>query len=216
MRKIWVWDVPTRLFHWSIVALIGFSWWSADNAEMQWHYYSGLTLCALLIFRLLWGFFGTSTARFGQFVKGVGPVIAYVKRNSAGEEVVGHNPLGGWSVLAMLLALVTQVVTGLFAVDIDGLESGPLSYMLEFDQGRAMAKVHEVSFNILLLLVALHIVAIFFYLLVRRINLVMPMVTGRQRASYGNSAVRVSPWRLIAITIVAAAATWWIANGLPL
>ena len=213
MQKSWIWDVPTRLFHWSIVGLLVFSWWSAENAEMQWHYYSGLTVCALLIFRLLWGVFGTSTARFGQFVKGVGPVVAYLK-NEPGTSAVGHNPLGGWAVIAMLAALVTQVVTGLFAVDVDGLESGPLSYMVEFEQGRLMANIHELSFNLLLVLIAIHIGAILFYLLIRKSNLVIPMITGTRMAADGEGAVRVPAWRLIIAIAIAVGATWWISKGL--
>lgn len=214
MQKSWIWDVPTRLFHWSIVGLLVFSWWSAENAEMQWHYYSGLTVCALLIFRLLWGVFGTSTARFGQFVKGVGPVVAYLK-NEPGTSAVGHNPLGGWAVIAMLAALVTQVATGLFAVDVDGLESGPLSYMVEFEQGRLMANIHELSFNLLLVLIAIHIGAILFYLLIRKSNLVIPMITGTRMAADGEGAVRVPAWRLIIAIAIAVGATWWISKGLP-
>lgn len=215
MQKIWVWDVATRVFHWSLVALIGFSWWSAENAEMQWHYYSGLTICGLLIFRLLWGIFGTSTARFGQFVRGVGPVMAYLKKNSIDEPVIGHNPLGGWSVMAMLLTLLTQAATGLFAVDVDGLESGPLSYMIEFEQGRVMAQVHELSFNILLILIALHIGAVLYYLLARRVDLIKPMITGTRDGVHDRGAVAVPIWRLAACTAAAVLVTLWISNGLP-
>lgn len=212
--KLWVWDVPIRLFHWMIVVLLAFSWWSAENGEMQWHYYSGLTICGLLIFRLLWGIIGTSTARFTQFIKGPGHVLAYVRGTGRTGASAGHNPLGSWSVIALLLALSLQVGTGLFSVDVDGLESGPLSYMVDFEQGRSMAKLHEAAFNALLILVALHVAAILFYLVFRRTNLITAMITGMQTSSLDRGATRVSAWRLIPAIAVAGALAWWISTGL--
>jgi cytochrome b len=207
----YVWDGPTRLFHWLLVGLIGFSWWSAENFHMDWHYKSGLTICALLVFRLLWGLFGTTTARFRQFVKGPRGVWSYVR----GQQPVtlGHNPLGGWSVVALLLALVTQVASGLFTVDLDGIESGPLSYLVSFDQGRTAAGIHEVSFNVLLALIALHVLAIAFYLVVKRRNLIGTMITGYERATSPVAVSRGGWIRLIVAVAVAGAVTWWIANG---
>ena len=87
-----VWDLPTRLFHWLIVLLVGFSWWSAETGNMDWHYRSGLTALVLLVFRLLWGFIGGSTARFSQFLRSPGAVITYL-REPAGPLRGGHNPL---------------------------------------------------------------------------------------------------------------------------
>ena len=125
-RAVKVWDIPTRLFHWLLVALFAFSWWSAENDEMAWHYRSGIVLVSLLVFRVIWGFVGGSTARFARFVKSPGKVLAYLRQQDAAPPL-GHNPVGGYSVVALLLALIVQTGTGLFATDIDGLESGPLS-----------------------------------------------------------------------------------------
>ena len=133
-----LWDVPVRAFHWLLIALIAFSWWSGENHEMEWHRTSGYAILALVVFRLFWGLAGGRTARFARFVRGPRAVIAYV-RGGAGA-APGHNPLGGWSVVAMLATVAAMVTAGLFAVDVDGLESGPLADYVTFDQGRMAAQ----------------------------------------------------------------------------
>ena len=100
-----VWDLPTRVFHWMLVALIAFSWWSAENDELDLHIWSGLAVLTLLIFRLLWGVFGSSTARFANFVRGPRAMLGYL-RNSRAWTAIGHNPIGAASVIAMLLVLI--------------------------------------------------------------------------------------------------------------
>jgi cytochrome b len=211
-----VWDLPTRLFHWLLVILIGFSWWSGDHHEMEWHYRSGLAVCALVVFRLIWGVFGSSTARFAQFVRGPRGVLAYL-RARRGDEVQdppGHNPLGGWSVLLLLALIALQVIAGLIATDVDGVESGPLSFQVSFDQGRLAASLHGLLFNILLAAIALHIAAILFYLVVRGRNLTAVMVTGH------DSGPPQAEWRkptilaLTGATGVAGLVTYAVANGL--
>lgn len=208
-----VWDLPTRLFHWLLVALVGFSWWSAETHHMDWHQLSGLTACGLLIFRILWGLFGSSTARFHQFVRGPRAIWSYLR--GRGPSTIGHNPLGGLSVVALLLALVTQVVSGLFSVDIDGIESGPLSYIVDFDQGRLAARVHAISFNIVQGLVILHVLAIAFYLVARRRNLTGAMITGSEKIDAPVAeSLRTAPWWRLRLAVAAAALlVWWIAKG---
>lgn len=183
--KVLIWDVPVRLFHWLLVGLLGFSWWSGSQHLIDWHRLSGFTILALLLFRLYWGVVGSPTARFRHFVRGPRAVVAHLR--AAGESAPGHTPIGGWSVVAMLATLAAMVLAGLFAVDVDGLESGPLADYVSFDQGRLAAEIHHWIFNALLALVALHVLAITFYLLHRRKNLIGPMITGRGRAS-GTSA----------------------------
>ncbi len=209
----WVWDAPTRLFHWLLVGLVGFSWWSAETHHMDWHQLSGLAVCGLLIFRILWGFLGASTARFSQFVRGPRAVWAYLRGRGPG--TVGHNPLGGLSVVALLLALSAQIVSGLLAVDVDGIESGPLSYLVDFEQGRLAARVHAVSFNIVQGLVGLHVLAIVFYLVARRRNLTAAMITGFQKAHATDAApVTRARWWSLALAVAAAAlVSAWIARG---
>jgi len=209
-----IWDAPIRLFHWSLVALLGAAWWSAEQGELGWHRIIGYAILALLIFRIAWGLFGSSTARFGNFVRGPAAIISHIRRSDRGAgrlSSVGHNPLGGWSVVAMLLALATQVALGLFAVDIDGIESGPLSYLVSFETGRWAAETHHLLFNILLGLVALHLLAIAYYLLVRRDNLVAPMIRGWRRGGSGVDAPLLASNRLAFGLFAASALTVWLA-----
>ena len=101
-----VWDLPTRMFHWLIVLVVGFSWYSAETGMMEWHYRSGLAALGLLAFRVIWGFAGGSTARFSQFIKSPRGALSYLRNPATLPTSAGHNPLGGYSVLAMLSALL--------------------------------------------------------------------------------------------------------------
>ena len=119
---------------------------------MDWHRWAGFAVLGLLVFRLSWGVLGGSTARFSHFVKGPGAAFAYLKGlfgRKAGP-AAGHNPLGGWSVVALILTLIAVVVFGLFAEDVDGIESGPLARFVDFDTGRMASKLHHLSFDVLL------------------------------------------------------------------
>lgn len=184
MARAVVWDWPVRLVHWALVVLIPFSWW-AHYDHLNWHRLSGYTIAALLVMRLWLGLAGGSTARFGGLVGGPARIRAYLA--GEGGPVVGHNPLGGWSVAAMLGALAAQVGLGLFAVDADGLESGPLARFVSFETGRAAAEAHEVVFFVLLGLIALHLAAVGVYA-ARGRNLVGPMLTGRATLPDGAEA----------------------------
>jgi len=214
LAKILVWDLPVRLVHWLMALLIPFSWWSAENDEMELHRLSGYVLLGLLLFRLFWGFVGSEPARFARFVKGPGAVRRYLRGDREGA-TVGHNPLGGWSVVAMFAVLALQIGLGLFAVDEDGLESGPLSYLVSFDTARTIHELHHNNFWLLAGLILLHVGAILWYLLVRRKNLVAAMITGRTRAEDGAvGPAMASPMRALAAMLVAAAAAWFVARGL--
>lgn len=215
IAKTRVWDLPVRLFHWALVGLFAFSWWSGENHEMEWHRQSGLAILALLLFRLFWGFAGSRTARFKQFLRGPRAVLAYVRKPSGTHAADGHNPLGGWSVLTLLATLLTLVASGLFSVDVDGLESGPLANYVSFDAGRAAAGIHELAFKAAMVLVLLHLCAIAFYQFGMRRDLVRPMFTGRRRTEAGEAAddVRWSPLRAGIGLIVVLAVVWAVSRG---
>lgn len=155
---------------------------------MEWHYRSGMLLLGLLVFRIVWGLIGSSTARFSRFVRGPRTIIGYLRGRIASP--IGHNPLGALSVLALLGTMALQVGLGLFAADEDGLESGPLARFIDGDLSERIAELHETMFNVLLAVIALHVAAIAFYLLVKRRNLVRAMVTGVAEAPAGAEAMR--------------------------
>ena len=216
--RIQVWDGAVRLNHWLMVILIAISWWTAENGQLEYHRYSGYTLLGLLVFRIYWGIFGSTTARFAHFVKGPAAVVAYLRAlpsrvSHRMPAEPGHNPLGALSVIALLLLLVLQVGLGLFAVDVDGIESGPLSHLVSFDTGRACAELHEDIFNVLLGFIALHIAAVLFYLLYRKENLIAPMINGKRHVADPSSIVpvKISALRLVIGIAIAAGAVWVIA-----
>jgi cytochrome b len=212
-----VWDIPTRLFHWLIVALFGFSWWTAENDRLDWHMLSGYAILTLVLFRIYWGFAGSGTARFASFLKGPKAFLAYSARlfQRTGTPTLGHNPMGGWSVAALIALLLAQTVLGLFAIDVDGLNSGPLNRLVSFDTGRWMAGRHHSLFNLMLILVGLHIAAVAFYGLYKRENLLAAMITGRKRMprSQERKLRFVSLWWAIPGLIAAAAMVAFIVYG---
>ncbi len=180
-QRVRVWDLPVRLFHWAVVALILFSWWSGKEGGnyMQYHMWSGYTILTLVLFRLAWGLCGSSSARFGGFLHGPAAVVAYLKtlpqRRAATH--LGHNPLGGWSVVLLLFCMLVQAATGLFAND-DIATEGPLSIWVSKATSDLVTTIHFYNFYVLLGLAAVHLCAVLFYLFYKAENLVGPMFSG--------------------------------------
>ena len=215
MAKVRVWDLPTRLFHWTLVGVLGFSWWSAKNDHLDWHIWSGIGVLSLLIFRLLWGFFGSSTARFANFVRGPRQIGAYLG-DMKGWRPLGHSPLGALSVLAMLGAIAVQIGLGLFASDEDGFFEGPLAAMVSLDRSEQLTDLHHDWFNIILVLAGLHVAAILFYRLFLGKKLIEPMLTGRTAADTEIDPMRPGKgWVALLCLIVAIGFSRWILAGAP-
>ena len=181
IRSVLVWDLPTRLFHWLLVVfvIISFVTGKIGGNAMQYHEWGGFAILALLLFRLVWGFVGSRESRFVTFVCGPSAVISYARtllqRNSAHH--LGHNPMGGWSIIALLFTLLVQAVTGLFAND-DILTEGPLFDWVDKATSDWLTKVHKLNQQVIIALVALHIAAVLFYFFYKRQNLILPMITG--------------------------------------
>lgn len=213
-----LWDLPVRLVHWSLAVLILALWLSAENHRMDLHFTLGLIVLGLLVFRLLWGLLGSSTARFAGFVKGPAAVRAYLAAQKSGTaaHVVGHNPLGALSVIALLGVVAAQVGLGLFAQDHDAVNSGPLNFLVSYDTAKAISEVHEALFNGIIALVVLHVGAILYYRFVKRDNLVGPMITGRRVFDIDVATPRIAPlWLALACAALAAAVAVWVSWGLP-
>lgn len=207
-----VWDLPVRLVHWLLAGLIGFSWWSIENHHTDWHMWSGFAILTLLVFRLLWGFVGSSTARFAGFVRGPRAVAGYLRGGWSG---IGHNPLGALSVIALLAAVAVQVGLGLIAEDEDGLYTGPLYRLVSIDTSDQARDLHEAWFNVILALIALHVAAILFYRL-RGKRLTKPMITGRALLDPEAEPMRPGKWWVALLSLAAALAfTRWLVAGAP-
>lgn len=222
-RRVKLWDLPVRVCHWALVILMPALWWTWKSEQMSLHVWLGNVTLGVVVFRLLWGVLGSSTARFSGFVRGPLRVGRYVRTlfskqgfSKSGEPVVGHNPLGGWSVVALLALLATEVCLGLFSADTDGLYSGPLNYKVSDDLGQALTHWHGVVFNILLAFIVIHLCAIAFYAVVKRENLVGPMITGARTLPDSATAPRFAPlWRLVVGVLLAMGLMWWVSAGAP-
>ena len=192
--RVRVWDLPTRLFHWLLLAGVVTAFISVKlgGNAMVWHGRAGTFVLSLLIFRLLWGFMGSPTAQFQSFLKGPRTVWRYIQGQtsgtsgtsgnlgtpgSPGQSSIGHNPLGALSVVALLGLFFFQTLTGLGASD-DIFFDGPLVQDLGSDTVSLLTSLHKSTEPFLLGLVALHVAAIIFYRLVKKTDLVKPMITG--------------------------------------
>jgi len=216
-RKIRVWDLPVRLFHWALVVLLAVSYFTAraGGEWMKFHFWSGYTIFALVLFRIAWGFVGSTTARFTDFVKGPSAAIAHL-RDLLGRgrpREAGHNPVGGAMVVALLLAVLLQVVAGLFSADTDtGMVNGPLALVVADKWVERATAFHRFWINVLLWMVALHVLAAIVYLAWKRQNLIGAMITGRKPlddvVEPGTPAPKLvfAPGRLAVSLLLAAAA----------
>jgi cytochrome b len=208
-----VWDLPTRLFHWSLVILVIVSSFTGlTGKEMDCHMRAGYAILALIIFRLAWGFVGSQTARFSDFIKPPGSALAYAKSLISGKHIwtTGHNPLGGYMVLLLLLLLAVMTAAGLFAND-DILTEGPLARHVSGATSSLLTKIHKLSYWALLGAVVMHISAALFYLLVKKENLISAMFTGKKSLSPENTPPQpffINPWLALGILIVAGAIVW--------
>lgn len=191
-QSVRAWDLPTRLFHWTLVLLILSAWISYEFAEdigdttLVWHRANGLAILILIVWRLLWGLWGPSTARFSGFVRAPAAVVAYARalRKGVAARYLGHNPLGAMMVLALLAALALQAGFGLFATDDNDLVGGPLYRLVGEQQNVRAARLHGQIFNFVLLpLLLLHIVVNALYTLVKKEPLIQAMITGRKPAA---------------------------------
>lgn len=179
LHKVRVWDLPTRVFHWALVAcVIGLAiTGTVGGNAMVWHFRFGYTVLALLLFRIVWGLVGGRWSRFGAFIYAPQSVINYLKGQGKPEHGVGHSPIGAGSVFAMLGFLVAQVGTGLLSDD-EIAFAGPLTRFVSNATVSLTTNYHKnIGKWVLLALVVLHIAAIVYYLS-RKHKLVSAMLHG--------------------------------------
>jgi len=207
-----VWDGPVRLFHWALLALVVTSWLSIEFFNsMRVHMLSGEAVLALLLFRLVWGVVGSDTARFSHFLGNPFHAAAHLRElaRRGPDTQVGHNAAGGWMVLAMLLVLLAQATTGLLASDEESFVEGPLNHLVGGAWGAWALSQHRLLFTVIQVLVALHVLAIIAYAVLKRHNLVRPMITGKKRLPAATPQPRLrSPWLALVVLAAASAAVW--------
>jgi len=210
--RVRVWDLPVRLCHWALVAAVAGAFVTAKigGNAMVWHGRLGLVILGLLVFRIVWGFVGSTHARFASFVRGPAAVLDYLKGRWQG---VGHNPLGALSVLALLGLLGLQAGTGLFAND-DIAFRGHLHALVDSSLSDRLTGLHKAFELFLIVLVAAHVGAIAFYARVKGHNLVKPMVTGwTEQAPTTTEAPRGGSLAAFVVATLLAVSAAWAASG---
>lgn len=219
LKRVKAWDWNVRIFHWLLLMLVINAWLTAEfgDMEMKWHQINGLFILFLVSFRIFWGFFGSSTARFTRFIYGPGKIRAYLSATRSGkrQKYLSHNPLGGAMVIALLLMLATQATTGLFSSD-GMFASGPLSDRVSESLSEQFSGLHEIGFIFLLVMVIAHVSAVLFYLLKHKDNLIKPMLNGyKMAANYedGKEMQPVSAWRTVLCLVLAAIVVYMANSG---
>lgn len=212
MRQVKVWDAAVRLFHWAIVLLIAAAWATQEYDRMDLHVICGYTILTLLIFRIIWGFIGSDTARFTRFLRSPAAAIQHLTHLTRRDDdrEIGHNAAGGWMVLLMLLLIGVQTATGLFAND-DGATEGPLMHFVSKDQSDFLSKIHAINFTLIEIAIALHVLAIIVYAVLKRQDLVRPMILGSKPMPSDAVAPRLaSPVLALLCLAVSAGVVAWI------
>ena len=202
-QRIRVWDLPIRLFHWALATciILGIIFVKIGGNAIEWHAYCGYTALVLVLFRIIWGFVGSWHARFANFVPSPKSLFAYLQGQYDGG--LGHNPLGAFSVIALLLAILVQALTGLFADD-DIFFQGPLAKYASNATIAFLTSVHRFNQYIIFALIALHLAAIFFYQIYKKEHLIEPMITGDKHIDGPNSysvSIDTSKQRFAALAI---------------
>lgn len=217
--RVTAWDGPTRLFHWLLVLLVVLAPVSHrfGGIELAWHKWNGLAILTLVVFRILWGFVGGDTARFAAFIRGPGAAITHGRAlfSRTKPRYLGHNPLGGWMILALLAVLTGQALFGLYTTD-DVLAEGFLAGRAGEDTVKWASVWHHRTFTILLVLVAVHVAVNLAYRWLAGENLITPMITGHKPAAdYADlAAARPGSWGRAALCLAVAAGL--VAGGISL
>jgi cytochrome b len=213
MRPMKVWDLPVRLFHWAIVVLICLAWGTQEYNRMEWHVWIGYTILALLLFRIVWGFIGSDTARFTRFLRSPVAALRHLTQlyRREPDREIGHNAAGGWMVLLMLALIGVQAGTGLFAND-DANTEGPLMHLVDKDRSDWLSHIHSVNFKLIEAAIVLHVLAVAGYAVLKRQNLVRPMLTGTKPMPVDTAPPRlVSPvWAVLALVVAVGAVAWLV------
>jgi len=212
-----VWDLPVRVAHWLLVAaFVGAYVTNALGVNyFRYHVWCGYAVIVLVLFRIVWGLVGTRHARFEAFVRGPRETLRYARSLLRGSEQrhAGHNPLGAWMVLALLLMMLTQAVTGLFGDD-QVFNLGPLYGYVTAETSSILTSLHRRLFYWIAAAVGLHILAVLMHVFVKRENLVLPMITGRKPADRVGASEAISTSRVwlaaLLIGLFAAALAWTV------
>ena len=216
--QVKVWDLFVRFSHWLIVLIVLSAWLSSEfgDTEYKWHSLNGYAIFVLVLTRILWGFFGSTTARFSHFVKSPKIFFRYILASRSGKssESLGHNPAGGWMIAVLLMVLLAQATTGMFTSDDISFE-GPFAYYVSTNMSERLTSLHLLLFNALLGLIVLHVLAVLYHQLIKKESIIRAMFTGnkhtkRRNKNESNTFVFRSVFFALGILSTIGFVLWWL------
>jgi cytochrome b len=218
-----VWDLPLRIFHWLFACTVLASWYTSDQDHdlIEVHIQLGYFALGLLIFRIIWGVVGTKHARFISFIPKPKQLLEYIKslKQSRAPTSIGHNPLGSLMVILMIILISLQAISGLFIND-DVYSAGPYNAIVSKDVERVMAFLHHHVFDYMIAAIALHLLAIFYYVRIKKESLIVPMITGKKLSKHMNDSDVIKHSRLwlatFIIIMVTAFVYWLVVLNVPI
>jgi len=204
-EKHLIWDLPLRIFHWSFALIVLASWYTAEQGAdlIEIHMKLGFAAIGLLVFRILWGIIGPKHARFSQFVPSPQKLLCYLRNSEVQKSTPGHNPLGAIMVVAMILLISLQAISGLFIND-DVFSSGPYYGSISNELEKIMRFLHHKTFDFMIAAIALHLAAVAYYWRVKKQNLVLPMITGKKSSEQVKAIDAISHSKIILACVLAA------------
>ena len=217
-EQVRIWDIPLRLFHWALAALVTcqflIAWVFTDAMDL--HVTLGYLTLTLIVFRIFWGFIGTTYAQFKNFLVSPTSLVAYIRglfNRASQSKSAGHNPIGGYSTIAIIVCILAQGFSGLFCDD-DVFTAGPLRHLVSDNVTSIFNRVHALNAKILVGLLCTHVLAIFWHLLVKRENLIKPMITGKKIAIKDDKHMNWTEKPLAALLALALASisVWAVIN----
>jgi cytochrome b len=213
IKRIKLWDLPTRLFHWLLTVLVAAALITGNigGGAIDWHGRIGLSILGLIAFRLAWGVAGSTHARFASFL----PTVASIRAHLRGQwQGIGHNPLGALSVIGLLALIAVQLTTGLVGND-DIAFRGPLYDLIGKELSDRLTGIHEITSNAVIALIILHLCAIAFYTRIKKADLIKPMITGWKDLTPGEDGESASGGGAVAfvVALVIALAAVYGASG---
>lgn len=221
VSTIKVWDLPVRLFHWLLVLAVLGAYISheAGIEYFIYHLWCGYAVVVLVSFRILWGVVGTYHARFWNFLKNPTHTIRYGMDLLSNKEThyTGHNPLGAWMVIVLLVALLVQGITGLFGND-EILNFGPMYGYVSNELSLKLTSIHRQLFNLLAAAVVIHVMAVAFHLIIKKENLIRAMLTGRKPRNQVSSSIEIKSsrlWLAALLLVGLCAALAWLVGHAP-
>ncbi|WP_428242191.1 cytochrome b/b6 domain-containing protein [Gynuella sp.] len=207
-----VWDPSIRIFHWATVAIIGGLWYTGEQGGdlIYLHQTLGFSLAALVLYRIIWGFWGSRYARFREFVRGPGTILSYLPsmfRRNDGHRHLSHNPMGGIAVLTILGLILAQLITGMMSTD-DIMFDGPFVSLVSSDISDIARDLHGWIFAILQIVVVIHVLAVVWHQRFKGEPLIQSMIHGSK--PYEGEHARFSALRAIIAIVLAAGISQFI------